>query len=219
VCLLRLLPIDVHHSRFYKGDFMKTYAILFVLAVSLSLITCISISVDSTKEAGYEKTLQKVAILVDTGDLQVIFYETVKGNPASPFATVETSRKLLLSNLLSDRIENQLKISGIDCKGFFKTGMELNENEIDKKIADYSPNQILTVGLKEAVITTEHTLFNGIFDVTIYDTNAGKNIWRAKLQLKNKQKYSNGFSSADAKSLVDDIFKALHKDSLILNYK
>ncbi len=60
-------------------------------------------------------------------------------------------------------------------------------------------------------------MVNGTFDVIIYDTEQEKNVWRAKMELKNRARYGafTGFSQSTVDQVVDEMLKALKNDALI----
>jgi hypothetical protein len=153
--------------------------------------------VQASKEVEYDQLLEKVAIIVDTGNI-----------------TMGIFREEKLSDFLAKNLHERLTLAGIESKVIDVRGLVTNEEQIERAKAVYGPKQIIGLRPKDGLSVWNENLRDCTFDVVIYDTELGRNVWSGQLLLRQIQTEWGVFIFT-VDQMIDAIGNALRQDSLL----
>jgi hypothetical protein len=171
---------------------------------------CTTVNIESNKELGYNKEIEKVAIIIDSGGF--ILYtgdEAIFGKGRGTPRQIEMQLGQFLSNNLSKAFTSR----GIDNRAFFESKLALSTDSINNSIADYEPEYLMTIDLVDGTTKDNKILMSGNFDTKLYYIHEDKTIWRARLSVQGLD--TTGIQTDSAMELIYVLLKALQKDGLI----
>jgi hypothetical protein len=176
---------------------------IFLCGISCLIISCVSVSIESNKDPAYSEYIEKMYVIVETGDLTIFVYSD------DPFSgTVDLPAAEYLQNI----IEEKFREVGIDIKAVAISGLELDKGEIEEDIRDFGARTVMSLQLTEYVLDQYRQPRLLKFDATILDLTLYRNVWRAKISSP-----SLSFSALDA--VIDEIISTMRNDELLTSFE
>ena len=177
------------------------------LLVVLSIVSCATTSsIETNKNVAYSEPIKKLFVVINTGDWKYIVYET----PEKPNSAYH---EVLLSDYLAKKVEEKVKVSGVEVKADKVEKLELGLDRINKERDDFGATWVMSITLTWVGINGYGYPLKCTYDVSILDEQNAPNptypvVWRATVATG----YMRGL---DPDKTVDNILSGLIKDGLI----
>ena len=179
--------------------------ILLTITVCVLAACASTVSVESKKDQDYTKVLDRLYLVVDTGESNL------------SDGTISSSH--ILGDYLVDSMQKKLAAAGIETKGKRLTGLELSKDELQNAMKGFGASVAMLVGLSEGYVNQQKELVSAVFDFTIVDTELGRTVWRAKAKFDAPKamagNYIGSISSDDVDKIIADTITAMRSDGLI----
>ena len=186
-----------------------------VFAAVLLIVSCttMSTSVESKKDQEYTKLVDRIYLVVDTGESKL------------------SGTKGTFGDYLNSTMPQTLAKEGVETKAKRLTGLELSkeqfQNEVQTEMKDFGTNTILAVQLSEGFVNSSGQLCNGVLDFSVTDTEINRTVWRAKVKVEAGKNYLNAsiyngyagnatpIGASDVDGIVARVLNAMRGDGLI----
>ncbi len=166
---------------------MKKNLILLSLFLVTCLQACVTVKIDSNKEASYTKKPKKIYILISGAKQAKIFCQA-----------------------FSDGLQSKFNEKGIQSESYVYNPLSLEtDSDIDKRINQYSPEALLVIKQKQ-VHSTNGGVDGGTFELSLIDGATKKPVWKSELDVYGQM----GMDDALEKSIAT-VCKKMEQDQLL----
>jgi hypothetical protein len=163
-----------------EGIMQKTGRLLSALVVASLLVSCASmmgspsIEISTSGAQGSGLPLSRIYFVVDVGDNQIPTYtgqQPLLGDHIS------------LGKYIADSFESKKYDIGAEYGVYRISGLELNESEINDRIASFAPDAVVLIKLRQANVYSNNVMESGTFEILVYKGSIDTQIWKATVRL------------------------------------